>query len=102
MPLHPRLSATWLNPFDRGGSARVLMNEFHVVDLVSQREAVRQYIRGWSRERVLSWLASRGTLQSFAISGRDHYSFESAVGLRATFFFGPEGLVFVGDHSEVV
>lgn len=74
------------------------MDEFHLVDLVSQREAVRQHVRGWPRDRVLGWLAGRGSLQAFAISGRDHYSFESCVGLRATFFFDAEGLVFVADH----
>ena len=38
------------------------MNDFQLVDLVSQREAVRDHLRGKSNEEILHWLAARGQL----------------------------------------
>jgi hypothetical protein len=80
------------------------MSDFHIVDLISQREAVRQHTRGWSDGEVVAWLASRGRLYRRNIVGRDHlgrdfYFFESGVGLEAVFFFYGDQIVFVGDHT---
>ena len=78
------------------------MTDFHLVDLVSQREAVRDHLRGKSTDEVLQWLAGRGQLVQQDISGRAHFHFESHAGRRATFFFDGGDLVFVGDHTTFV
>jgi hypothetical protein len=31
--------------------------------------------------------------------GREHFFFESAVGLEAAFFFDGDQIVFIGDHT---
>jgi len=77
------------------------MSEFHIVDLISQREAVREHSRGWSAEEVVAWLATRGRLSKRAIAGQDVFYFESAAGREAVFFFDGDQLVFVGDHTTV-
>jgi hypothetical protein len=75
------------------------MAEFYLVDLVSQRDAVRDHLRGRSKEGVLQWLAARGLLEQQDVSGRAVFHFESHAGRRATFFFDGDDLVFVGDHT---
>lgn len=78
------------------------MTNFHLVDLVSQREAVREYMRGKSNDEILQWLAGRGRLVQQDISGRAYFHFESHAGRRAIFFFDRGDLVFVGDHTTFV
>ena len=72
---------------------------FRLIDLVSQREAVREQVKGWSRASVVDWLAVRGRLSSHIVQAREVFFFESAAGCRATFFFDGDEMVFVGDHS---
>ena len=77
---------------------------FHLVDLVSQRAAVREHLAGKSPAEILEWLAARGrvrrlpTLPGFA----DTWVFESAEGLTASFFFDSGSLVLFGDHTTFV
>ena len=78
------------------------MNDFQLVDLVSQRAAVRDHLRGKSNEEILHWLAARGQLKRQDVSGRAHFHFESPTGRRALFFFDEGDLVFVGDHTTFV
>lgn len=78
------------------------MNDFQLIDLVSQREAVRDCLRGKSDEEILRWLADRGRLVRQDIAGRAHFHFESHSGRRAIFFFDRGDLVFVGDHTTFV
>jgi hypothetical protein len=74
---------------------------FHLVDLVSQRAAVREYVTGKSPAEILEWLATKGRLNRIPSQPgfAETYEFESTEGLRAAFFFDCEGLVFVGDHT---
>jgi len=72
--------------------------DFRIIDLVSQRDAVREYTEGWSRADVVAWLADQGRLSWRTISGRETFFFESSAGLHATFFFDGDEVVFVGDH----
>jgi hypothetical protein len=72
---------------------------FRVVDLVSQRAAVRDHVKGWSKVAIVEWLATQGTLRTQIISAREHFFFESTAGIQATFFFDGDELVFVGDHT---
>ena len=78
------------------------MNDFHIVDLVSQREAVRQHVRNWPVDEVVAWLAARGRLYKRNIMGRAHFYFESGVGLQAAFFFDGDQMVFCGYHTTFV
>jgi hypothetical protein len=54
------------------------MSAFQLVDLVSQREAFRRHVRGWSVEDIVAWLAARGQLSKRTITGRETFFFESA------------------------
>jgi hypothetical protein len=78
------------------------MGEFHIVDMISQREAVRQYSRHWSSDQLVAWLATRGRLCKRNIMGQEHFYFESAAGLQAIFFFDGDQMVFVGYHHTFV
>ena len=75
------------------------MTDFHLIDLISQREAVRQHLRGWSVEEIIAWLAARGRVDKRSISGRETFFFESAVGHQAAFFFDGNEMIFLGDHT---
>jgi hypothetical protein len=72
------------------------MSEFHIVDLISQREAVRQHSQGWSAEEVVAWLATRGRHYKRDIGGRNIFFFESAAGREAVFFFDGDQIVSSG------
>lgn len=75
------------------------MPDFQLIDLVSQRNAVRHHVRGWSVDDILAWLAANGQLSQISISGRETFFFESAVGRQAMFFFNGDEMVFLGDHT---
>jgi hypothetical protein len=75
------------------------VTDFHLIDLVSQREAVRQHVMGWSVEDIVRWLAMRGKVSKRSISGQQIFFFESAIGRQAGFFFDNDEMVFIGDHT---
>jgi hypothetical protein len=75
------------------------VRDFQLVDLVSQREAVRQHVKGWSVADIVAWLAAHGELTKRSVSGREVFYFQSAVGREAVFFFDSDKMVFVGDHT---
>ena len=79
------------------------MSEFHLIDLVSQREAVRHELTGKSHDEILVWLATRGTLTPLSRVGHPNeqhvFRFESLTGRHATFFIDGTELVFVGDQA---
>ena len=72
---------------------------FHLIDLVSQREAVRHHLKDWPVDDIVEWIAARGELSKSAILGRPTYFFESAVGRQAVFFFDGNEIVFLADHT---
>ena len=77
---------------------------FHLVDLVSQRAAVREHLSGKSPGDILKWLAARGRVTRIPTrpGAPESYEFESVEGLRAAFFFDRDGIVFVGNHTTFV
>jgi hypothetical protein len=75
------------------------VTDFHLIDLVSQREAVRQHLRDSPVCDILLWLAARGQLRRTMISGRETFFFETAVGRQAVFFFDGDEMIFFGDHT---
>ena len=72
------------------------MSEFYLVDLVSQSESVRAHLRNKSREEILDWISSRGTLSSHIIYEREIFYFVSTTGLTTTFYFDGGELVIFG------
>ena len=78
------------------------VTDFRLIDLVSQREAVRQHLRGWSAGEMVAWLAARGQLSKRNILGRDTFFFESTLGFEAAFFFNGDEMIFVADHTTFV
>ena len=79
-------------PFARAKLAPGGMHEFHLIDLVSQREAVRHELAGKSHDEILVWLATRGTLTPLSRVGHPNeqhvFRFESLTGRHATFTLG--------------
>jgi hypothetical protein len=78
------------------------MDDFCLIDLVSQREAVREHLKGRSTAEIVRRLAGRGRLDRDTFAGREAFFFESAAGLRAAFLFDGDALVFVGDHTTFI
>lgn len=81
------------------------MSEFHLIDLVSQRDAVRVELKGKTREEIIIWLTVRGTLTPLPKVGHpgEHvFRFESQVGKHAVFFFDGSDLVFVNERETFV
>ena len=78
----------------------VAMDDFHLIDLISQRNAVRRHLRGWTATEILDWLSARGTLTQLPISSeRPCFHFQTPAGFTATFFFNNTEIVFVGDNT---
>ena len=77
-----------------------MQSNFALIDLVSQRHAVRKFLRDFDTDSKLEWIAAHGTIRTFDKSGiRQVYVFESRLGFTAGFFFDDSGdFVFVGDH----
>lgn len=78
-----------------------MRSDFVLIDLVSQREAVRQLLRDVEPAAKLDWIASWGTIRTIdhRPNFRLSYAFESRLGFRAGFFFDDDGdFVFLGDH----
>jgi hypothetical protein len=79
-----------------------MLADFVLVDLVSQRDAVRVLLRDVDIDNRLEWLKSQGTVQAIEHSPPFPltYVFESRLGIIAQFFFNDSGdFVFLGDHS---
>tara|TARA_R110002167_G_scaffold68493_1_gene193272 strand:+ start:57 stop:305 length:249 start_codon:yes stop_codon:yes gene_type:complete len=78
-----------------------MQSDFILIDLVSQRDAVRDFLRDVDTASKLEWIANWGTIRTIEHpSGlRQIYAFESRLGLRAGFFFDDsDDFVFLGDH----
>lgn len=77
-----------------------MQSTFALIDLVSQRHAVRHYVRNLDPESKVDWMASYGRIRTIDHPGfRLTYVFESRLGFTAGFFFDDEGdFVFLGDH----
>ncbi len=75
-------------------------SDFALIDLVSQRHAVRRHLHTIDCDAKLAWLASHGIIRTIDHAGfRRTYVFESRLGLTAGFFFDDSGdFVFLGDH----
>ncbi len=78
------------------------MSDFVLIDLASQREAVRALLHGRAEPEILAWLRARGRLTLIETSGRVSYEFESVTGRRCQFCFLSGDFVFVGDHTTFI
>lgn len=80
-------------------------NDFHLIDLGSQANAVQQLLKGRPAEEKLAWLAERGDLSlAYAADGRfpDTYAFRSRLGFEIAFFLRDDLFVFIGDSTTWV
>ena len=77
-----------------------LQTNFALLDLVSQRKAVRKLLRDVDVQTKLVWIESHGSIRTITHPGfRTTYVFESRLGFTAGFFFDDEDdFVFLGDH----
>ena len=76
-----------------------MQSSFVLIDLVSQRHAVRKYLRDFDTAAKLEWIAAHGSIRTVNSGFRETYAFESRLGLTAGFFFDDSGdFVFLGDH----
>ncbi|MGD1938500.1 MAG: hypothetical protein ACFCA4_13210 [Cyanophyceae cyanobacterium] len=74
------------------------MTDFHLVDLGSQRQAVRWHLRGCSQADITVWLSTKGSLEVRNIQGTEIFDFRSGVGVEDSFFFQQDDFIFIGDH----
>jgi len=75
-----------------------MSQDFHLVDLVSQAQAVQKILAGNSDAEKLAWLANRGKLELLSSEFPDEkqsYHFESAIGREAVFYFDSGEFIFV-------
>ena len=78
-----------------------MRSDFVLIDLVSQRDAVRDFLRDVDTDSKLEWIASWDSIRT--IDHRPNFRltfvFESRLGFHAGFFFDDSGdFVFLGDH----
>jgi hypothetical protein len=66
------------------------MSDFVLVDLYSQRTAVKDHVKGWRVEDVIDWMKRFGTVteHSIPVSETQIYIFRSEIGLVTAFCFG--------------
>ena len=79
-----------------------MIEDFHLIDLISQAGAVRRLLAGKTDSDKLAWLAKHGKLEMLPgehPDSRQTYKFESVIKQEAVFFLDTGDLVFVGDHS---
>jgi hypothetical protein len=77
------------------------MQEFAVVDLVSQAEAVAHHTHGWSPEAIITWLRTYGQVTTLARADTPPaYLFESSVGVQAALWFTPDGHLVIAPRGH--
>ena len=74
---------------------------FQVIDLMSQRDAIKEHLKGKSENEKLSWLSSKGDVLKLPKNDENMkqvYQFTSGLGNVALFFFDENEIIFIGDH----
>ena len=74
---------------------------FQVIDLISQRDAIKEHLKDKSEKEKLAWLSTKGEvvkLTSKFNNSNQVYQFTSCLGSVALFFFAENELIFIGDH----
>jgi hypothetical protein len=75
---------------------------FHLIDLVSQADAVERHLSTLSAAEKLEWLSTAGKIEARPKEypfEEQSYFFESATGTTCCFFFKNDHFVFIGDHT---
>jgi hypothetical protein len=79
--------------------------QFHLIDMASQAEAVQAHLSGLPHEAKLNWLAAHGSLDlvpTRSPGARYVYRFTSHIGFECLFFLDADDFVFIGDHTTWV
>ena len=79
-----------------------MAQSFCLIDLFSQRKALREYLQNFTEEELLAWLRSHGNLREIPETNPQGYSFTSTLGIEHAFFFGHGRMRFVLDDYLVV
>jgi len=73
-----------------------MRNQFTLLDLDSQSQAVAAQIRGFTAHQILTWLAQHGTVeQSLNPMRRFTYLFTSGIGIRTVFQLADDGTMYM-------
>jgi hypothetical protein len=76
--------------------------EFRVLDLASQAEAVLRHVRGWNRESILDWLSRFGQIEPAHPDNPSVYRFHSSAGISTGFIIEDVGqIILIGDHATL-
>jgi hypothetical protein len=69
------------------------MPDLVLIDLYSQREAVKEFVRGWQVEEILEWMRCFGTVTVHELPeyGSVVYRFQSSAGRECPFGFSRSG-----------
>ncbi|MEO5951021.1 MAG: hypothetical protein ABIQ44_00960 [Chloroflexia bacterium] len=75
------------------------MTDFQVIDLANQAQQVAQYVKGWSKDNILTWLGRFGQVKILR-SDDSVYAFNSNSGITTGFVLRDNGdFLIVGDHT---
>ncbi len=74
-----------------------MKNDSVVIDMYSQREAIKELTKGWSTNEVLSWLKRYGEVREVIHANNViSYAFRSNIdGSVASFSFGSENSIVI-------
>lgn len=81
----------------------VAMDEFILIDLLSQRHAVARQLAELDDDGKLEWLRQRGELTEIPMTtaGPRAFGYRSFVGIESAFFLREGRLVFLGDNTTI-
>ena len=76
-----------------------MVDDFDVIDLVSQAPAVEHRLAGLTATEKLEWLAEHGIIVRIEGSFPGVHRFESRLGISCGFFIKGDKFVFLGDNT---
>jgi hypothetical protein len=72
-----------------------MCQSFPLIDLTSQRKAVKRYVEDWTPDEILNWLTNYGTVIEFSTSYGKQYTFHSQLDLGTSFYFDELGELMI-------
>jgi hypothetical protein len=76
--------------------------QFHLIDLLSQAEAVCAALSGRPQREWLEWIDERGSLtriEGGGLNNADAYLFRSTIGIECVFVLTDGGIAFILDNT---
>jgi hypothetical protein len=77
------------------------MNEFTLIDLDSQADAVAQYTQGWSVQNILDWMGQYGEVNKIPMPHNDRaFVFIARAGIHTAFrFTEKDEIIILSDNT---